>query len=213
MSIETMLAFAIVAGLVTLSPGPAVLLALRNGAAHGLRCVMWSSLGNVSGLFCLSAAAMLGLGVLLKSSAFLFGAVKVLGAFYLFYIGLRHVFGHASALNPAVDATSGTSAPRPLVLYREAFLMAATNPKPILFLTALFPQFISAHAPLLPQFFALTGIYMGLSFACLMGYALVAVRARTVLLKPNFAKWINRVVGSVFISFGAALLALRRPVA
>jgi threonine/homoserine/homoserine lactone efflux protein len=210
-SIETILAFAIVAGLVTLSPGPAVLLALRNGATHGIRCVMWSSLGNVSGLFCLSAAAMLGLGVLLKSSAFLFGAVKVLGALYLFYVGLRHVFGHASALNPATDSTSGTSAPRPLVLYREAYLMAATNPKPILFLTALFPQFISAQAPLLPQFFVLTGIYMGLSFVCLMGYALVAVRARKVLLKPNFAKWINRLVGSVFISFGAALLALRRP--
>lgn len=211
MSIETILAFAIVAGLVTLSPGPAVLLALRNGVAHGIRSAIWSSLGNVSGLFFLSAAAMLGLGVLLKSSALLFGVVKVLGALYLFYVGLRHVFGHASALNPAVDTPSVPSTPNPLVLYREAFLMAATNPKPILFLTALFPQFISAHAPLLPQFFVLTGIYMGLSFVCLTGYALVAVRARTVLLKPNLAKWVNRVVGSVFIAFGAALLALRRP--
>lgn len=213
MSIETILAYVIVAGLVTLSPGPAVLLALRNGVAHGIRSAMWSSLGNVSGLFCLSAAAMLGLGVLLKSSALLFGVVKVLGALYLFYVGLRHVFGHVSALNPAVDPTSGTSTPRPLVLYREAFLMAASNPKPILFLTALFPQFIHANAPLIPQFFVLTGIYMGLSFVCLMGYALVAVRARKVLLKPNFAKWVNRVVGSAFISFGAALLALRRPAA
>lgn len=213
MSIETILAYAIVTGLVTLSPGPAVLLALRNGVAHGIRSAMWSSLGNVSGLFCLSAAAMLGLGVLLKSSALLFGVVKVLGALYLFYVGLRHVFGHVSALNPAADPTSGTSTPRPIVLYREAFLMAATNPKPILFLTALFPQFIQANAPLLPQFFVLTGIYMGLSFVCLIGYALVAVRARKVLLRPNFAKWVNRVVGAVFISFGAALLALRRPVA
>ncbi|WP_309376459.1 LysE family translocator [Rhodoferax sp.] len=212
MTVETILAFSIVAGLVTLSPGPAVLLALRNGMAHGLRGALWSTLGNVSGLFCLSAAAMLGLGVLLKSSALLFGAVKVLGAIYLFYIGLRHVFGHASALKPTVDTTSDTSAPKPLALYREAFLMAATNPKPILFLTALFPQFISAHAPLLPQFFVLTGIYMALSFVCLLGYAMVAVRARKVLLRPNFAKWVNRVVGSVFISFGAALLALRRPV-
>lgn len=213
MSIETILAYAIVTGLVTLSPGPAVLLALRNGVAHGIRSAMWSSLGNVSGLFCLSAAAMLGLGVLLKSSALLFGVVKVLGALYLFYVGLRHVFGHVSALNPAADPTSGTSTPRPIVLYREAFLMAATNPKPILFLTALFPQFIQANATLLPQFFVLTGIYMGLSFVCLIGYALIAVRARKVLLRPNFANWVNRVVGAVFISFGAALLALRRPVA
>lgn len=211
MHIETIFAFTAVAGLVTLSPGPAVLLALRNGVAFGLRSVIWSTIGNVSGLFFLSAAAMLGLGVLLKSSAFLFGAVKLLGALYLFYIGLRHLFGRSVVLNIAVDSSSAESVPRLYTLYREAFLLAATNPKPILFLTALFPQFISAEAPLLPQFFILTGIYMGLSFFCLVGYALVAVRARTVLLKPAFAKWINRFVGTVFISFGAALLALRRP--
>jgi len=209
-TVETIVAFSIVAGLVTLSPGPAVVLALRNGMAHGLRGALWSTLGNVSGLFCLSAAAMLGLGVLLNSSALLFAAVKVLGALYLFYVGMRHVFGHASALNRAVDATSGTSVLKPRVLYREAFFMAVTNPKPILFLTALFPQFISAHAPLIPQFFVLTGIYMGLSFVCLVGYALVAARARTVLLRPNFAKWVNRFVGSVFIAFAVGLLALRR---
>lgn len=212
MNIETILAFTVVAGLVTLSPGPAVLLALRNGVAFGIRSVIWSSLGNVCGLFCLSAAAMLGLGVLLKSSAFLFAAVKLLGALYLFYIGLRHLFGRATVLNTAVDSSVTESAPSLRTLYWEAFLLAATNPKPILFLTALFPQFISVEVALLPQFFILTGIYMGLSFFCLVGYALVAVRARAVLLKPVFAKSINRVVGTVFISFGVALLALRRPV-
>jgi len=77
----------------------------------------------------------------------------------------------------------------------------------------LFPQFVNAAAPLLPQFFVLTGIFMALSFITLLGYALVAGSAKSLLVKPNFAKWVNRVVGSVFISFGAALLALRRPTA
>lgn len=211
MNLETILAFSAVAWLAILSPGPAILLALRNGVSFGLRAVAWSALGNVTGIFVLSAAAMLGLGVLLKSSALLFGAVKLLGALYLFYVGLRHVFGRSSVLAASVEQPGGARMPPRFALYREAFFLAATNPKPILFFTALFPQFIEPSAPLLPQFFVLTGIFMVLSFITLLGYASVAGRARFFLVKPRVSKWINRVVGSVFISFGAALLALRRP--
>lgn len=103
--------------------------------------------------------------------------------------------------------------PGPLALYREAFLMAGFNPKPILFFTALFPRFIDVSTPLLAQFFALTGIFMVLSFATLIAYAMVAARARNLLAQAAFAKWLNRAIGAVFISFGTALLALRRPVA
>lgn len=213
MSIETILAFTIVAGIAVISPGPAILLALRNAVGGGLSAVVWSSLGNVCGIFCLSAAAMLGLGVLLMSSAFLFGTVKVLGALYLFYIGARHLFGHASALSASAGQPARSTVPTPLQLYREGFLLAATNPKPILFFTALFPQFISAQDPLLPQFLLLTGIFMALSFCALLGYALIASRARSLLREAHFVRWLNRLVGGVFIFFGAALLALRRPAA
>lgn len=212
MDTHTLLSFSAVAGIAILSPGPAILLALRNGAALGLRAVIWSSLGNISGLFCLSAAAMLGLGLLLLSSAMLFAAVKILGALYLFYIGIRHLVSRSSALKDAAKQLSGSARPAPLALYREAFLMAVLNPKPILFFTALFPQFIDANEPLLAQFFVLTGIFMALSFATLIAYAMVAARARNLLLRAAVAKWLNRATGAVFISFGTALLALRRPV-
>lgn len=211
MNLETIFTFTAVASLAIISPGPAILLALRNGVTLGMKAVIWSSLGNVSGIFCLSAAAMLGLGVLLNSSAILFGLVKVLGALYLFYMGIRHLFGHAAALDSPDDQSSSSVALDSFRLYREAFLLAATNPKPILFFTALFPQFISTQAPLLPQFLLLTGIFMALSFFILVSYALLAIRARPLLIKPLFVKWINRVVGVAFIFFGAALLALRRP--
>lgn len=210
MDLEMVLAFSIVALLAILSPGPAILLAIRNGIASGVGAVVWSSLGNIAGIFCLSAAAMLGLGLLLKSSAVLFGIVKVLGALYLFYVGLRHVLGRAK-IEISPDVNSGASSSYHLC--REGFFMATINPKPILFFTALFPQFINAETSLLPQFFVLTGIFMLLSFVTLISYAVLAARARAALLQPRIAKWINRLVGSVFISFGAALLALRRPMA
>jgi threonine/homoserine/homoserine lactone efflux protein len=211
MNLHTALAFSSIAGLAIISPGPAILLALRNGVNFGLRSVLWSSLGNICGIFCLSAAAMLGLGLLLMSSALLFGMVKLLGALYLFYIGIRHVFGHATALGTALDDTGPQGTPRPWQLYREAVLVAATNPKAILFFTALFPQFISADQPLLGQFLLLTGIFMALSFCSLISYAFIASRARGVLREARYARWVNRLVGSVFIAFGALLLAMRRP--
>lgn len=210
MNLETAVAFSAVAGIAVVSPGPAILLALRNGLSFGVRAVVWSSLGNIMGLFCLSAAAMLGLGLLLKSSALLFSVVKVLGAMYLFYIGLRHLLGRASLLQVEASQAAERSAYRPFRLYREALFIAAFNPKPILFFTALFPQFVDTREPLLPQFFILTGIFMLLSFITLVAYASLAARARQALQRPSFVTWVNRVFGSVFIAFGAALLALRR---
>src|ERR1700748_2538700 len=98
MHAHTLIAFTAVAAVAILSPGPATLLALRNSMAWGPRTAVWSTLGNVCGLFCLSAGAMLGLGVVLQSSAVLFGVVKLLGAGYLFYVGFRQLTGRGVTL-------------------------------------------------------------------------------------------------------------------
>jgi len=212
MQIHTLLTFGGVAAVAILSPGPATLLALRNSLAWGPRTAIWSTLGNVCGLFCLSAAAMLGLGVLLQSSALLFGLVKLLGAAYLFYVGLRQLAGRGVALVPP-QGQAAAAPPRRARLFSEALLTASTNPKPILFFTALFPQFLDAHAPLLPQFLVLTGLFMALSFASLAMYSLLAARARALLARPRFSLWLARSVGAIFVGFGAALLTLRRQAA
>ena len=75
MQTATLLTYSLVAAVSVVSPGPATMLAIRNGAAGGVRAVLPSTLGNVTGLFLLSAAAMLGLGVVLQSSALLFTLV------------------------------------------------------------------------------------------------------------------------------------------
>ncbi|HZP67372.1 MAG TPA: LysE family translocator [Rudaea sp.] len=209
MHLQTLLAFAAVAAMAILSPGPAVLLSLRNGATLGARSVAWSALGNISGVTCLSAAAMLGLGVVLKSSVLLFGIVKLAGAAYLFYVGWRHLRGQA-VLVAETDPQRRAAAPRAAALYREGFLIAATNPKAVLFFTALFPQFVDATQPVMPQFLILTGVFVAISYIAHLGYATVAARAKGVLVGPFFAKWLNRIVGTAFMTFGALLLTLRR---
>ena len=208
MQSATLITYSLVAAVSVVSPGPATMLAIRNGAAGGLRAVLPSTLGNVTGLFLLSAAAMLGLGVVLQSSAMLFTLLKLAGAAYLLYLGLRHLLGR-STIAPPADA----SAPAPRCagrLYSEAALVATLNPKPILFFTALFPQFLNAAEPLLPQFFILTGIFTGMSLVSLLAYGTLAHRARRLLRQPRIVTWINRLVGAIFITFGLALLRLKR---
>ncbi len=217
MNPESTLAFAAVAALFIAAPGPAVLLALRNGLTWGLPAAVWSSLGNITGVFCLSAAAMLGLGLLLQSSEALFGGVKALGAAYFLWVGgrslsagarpamARHAHPHAHLARPISR--------RPQHLYAEALLVALLNPTPVLFFTALFPQFISRATPLVPQFYLLTSTYMALSFCTLMAYALLASRAKHLLQRPHVVVTVNRMVGALFMAFGLALLWLEQPLA
>jgi homoserine/homoserine lactone efflux protein len=210
MSSELILAYTVVAALAIASPGPAVVLALRNATAYGWRSSLYSSLGNITGIFVLSALSMMGLGVLLMSSAILFTIVKVLGAVYLFYIGLRHIFGRNQInATSSVEITSWTK----VGLFKESVLIALTNPKPIIFFSALFPQFLLSDKPLLPQFLILTGIFMSISFLSLTMYAVFASRARGLLVLPSFSKWVNRIIGTSFIGFGGALMLLRKPTA
>ncbi|BBP71243.1 flagellar biosynthesis protein FlgM [Pseudomonas sp. Seg1] len=213
MDSHSILAFTLVAAIAIASPGPATLMAINNSLAHGQRSTIWSSLGNASGLFCLSAAAMLGLGAVLASSEWLFNAVKIIGAGYLFYLGVKQLFKKGPMLPDALEGDANKPRPTRGKLYKSAFLTAVTNPKATMFFTALFPQFIDQGAALLPQFLILTAIFMALSVSSLSVYAAIASRAKGVLTRPALSRWVSRVVGTTFIGFGAAILTMRRQTA
>ena len=213
MDSHSILTFTLVAAIAIASPGPATLMAINNSLAHGQRSAIWSSLGNASGLFCLSSAAMLGLGALLASSEWLFNAVKFIGAGYLFYLGIRQLFKKGPMLPDGIQDDLKESRPTRSKLYKAAFLTAVTNPKATMFFTALFPQFIDQSTALLPQFLILTSIFMALSVSSLSLYAALASRAKGVLTRPALSRWVSRVVGSTFIGFGAAILTMRRQAA
>ncbi|AIL61047.1 LysE family translocator [Pseudomonas alkylphenolica] len=210
MDAHSILAYVLVAAIAIASPGPATLMAINNSLAYGPRSALWSSLGNACGLFCLSAAAMLGLGALLASSEWMFNVVKIAGAGYLFYLGAKQLFRKTPMLVADAPGTQKVSKPSRLKLFKSAFLTAATNPKATMFFSALFPQFIDQSAALLPQFLLLTSIFMGLSLTSLTLYAGLASRAKGVLTRPRFSLWVSRAVGSTFIFFGAAILTMRR---
>ncbi len=211
MEITTWLLFIAVGVAAVVSPGPAILLSISNSVRFGIPKVLLSTLGNVCGLFLLSSAAIFGLGAVLKTSNNLFLVVKVIGAGYLIYLGIRQ---WRSKANFFADTQTNTpneniKAKSSLQFFLEGFFIAMTNPKAILFFTALFPQFVNTSADLVPQFLIMTFTFMAMSFITLMSYGLLANRAKRWFASGNRTRWFNRALGSVFVAIGVGVLQLK----
>lgn len=193
-----------------LSPGPGILLAVSNAVAWGPRKTLWSSAGNVLGVFSVSAAAMAGLGTLLHTSAWLFAVLKTVGAVYLVYLGWRQWTSKTSMFDTPLPAHSQPGKSN-AALFRQGLLVALTNPKSILFFTALFPQFIHPEAPVLPQFLALTSAFAACVLSSHMVYVLLARHTHRWFGTPRRARLFNRLCGGAFGLLGLSLLRLKSP--
>lgn len=205
MSPSLFLLFCLTSLAAVFTPGPAVMLALHNSTQYGWRRTALSSLGNVSGLLLLSCASAIGLGALLRASATLFLLMKLIGAGYLIYLGVRQ-WRCRTPLRAKAHETLQKS--RLSSLYREGLLLALTNPKAILFITALFPQFIAHRAPLWPQWLTLTLTFMALSFSALMSYAVAGHLARGSFIAALQTRGFRRGTGGLFVLMGLGLLTL-----
>jgi homoserine/homoserine lactone efflux protein len=208
MSLSLWLLFCASALVTAFSPGPAVLLAVTNAAALGMRKALLSSAGNAAGVFVVSAIAMLGLGALLKTSAWLFAALKIVGAAYLIYLGIRQWRSRLNIFDQAVD-TAGVREQTSVQLFLQGQLVATTNPKSILFFTALLPQFMTPHAPLLRQFFALTLTFATCTVVSHLCYVALARGMSGWFAHEARARWFNRIAGALFGALGIGVLRLR----
>ena len=208
MNIDTLILYIIVSFFYIISPGPAVFLALANGMEGNLKSVMLSSLGNILGLFLLSSISIIGLGTLILASSTLFLIVKVIGAAYLMYLGVKQ-FRISKALSNPTDTTVTKTLKTGASYFIEGFILAATNPKPILFFIAIFPQFLDVKSSLIPQFFTLTIIFMSISFFSLFSYGFLAKSSKKLFSNKVGMKWFHRVTGGLFIGMGIGLLQLK----
>ena len=177
--------------------------ALRAGAKRSLASILAILTANTV-YFALSAS---GLGALLISSYRVFFAVKWIGAAYLVYLGARTILGHSEVLPAGEPADAGASAIR---LFRDGFVLQMSNPKAIVFFSAILPQFIDPRQAVLPQIVILGITSVVCEFAVLSSYGIAAARASLLARQPRYAKWTNRVAGSLLIGAGAGLAALRR---
>ncbi|WP_211209415.1 LysE family translocator [Thiofilum flexile] len=186
----------------TITPGPAVLLATTHSLSYGWRSAVFTILGNISGLFIMSALSVLGLSVIILGSEWVFSIIKYIGAAYLIYLGIKF---WRNGLKPVTTDTQSTQRRiKPLKLYLNGLAVALSNPKAIAFTTALFPQFIKQNEPLLVQFSILVLTFMALSFFSLLFYASIVHTSKAkVLHSPH--SYLNKVFGAAFVLAGVAL--------
>ena len=204
MTIQSWLMYLTLVIVATSTPGPAVLFIMTNSALHGWRKATFAALGNIVGLFCLGIIAVTGLGAILKTSEIIFYIIRYAGAAYLIFLGLKLIFQRSSEFSIMKNQLTSIDVSSQKIFFR-ALGVALSNPKAIVFLTALFPQFVNINESLIPQFSMLIAILMFFSFFFLMFYALLAHRIKTWLGKPNRIKAFNRTSGSIFIGFGFLL--------
>ncbi len=203
MTLSTYLLYVAAVALLILTPGPTMLMCMTNALNHGPRRAMTSVAGAVTAVLGVMLLSAMGLGALLAASETAFTAVKVAGAAYLIWLGIR-TFRSNAALHLGTDAAPGRS------FYLQGLLVGASNPKAVLFFAAFFPQFLNPTAPMAPQLSILALTFMAFEFTVLTLCALSVSRLVPLLKTSGPVKWINRICGGLFTVMGGLLLLTRR---
>ncbi|SAK95185.1 amino acid transport protein [Caballeronia hypogeia] len=189
-------------------PGPNMLLVMTHGARHGLKRSTATMAGCLTALVVMLSVSAAGLGVFLEAWPRLFDALRVTGAAYLVWLGVKSWRAKASPVEVRDETGAAHSFSR-IALFRNGFLVASSNPKAILFAAALLPQFIDASRPVLPQFAVLVSTFAVIEVSWYAVYAGLGARIGDKLKSANVAKAFNRLTGGVFVGFGAMMALVR----
>lgn len=195
----SLLAFIAAALVVLLIPGPGVLYVLARSLSQGQRAGLVSAAGLSAGAFVHVVAATVGLSALLLASAAAFGVVKLLGAAYLIYLGVRAVMSR----QPNVDVE--TPAPRSLRrLFADGVVVSVLNPKVAVFFLAFLPHFADPlRGSVATQMFVLGVLYCVLALCTDGAYALLAGRLRRWIRGPMASGPLPRYAsGVVYVGLG-----------
>lgn len=209
MTTTTYLLYLAAVAVLVASPGPTMLMALSNALAHGASRGIASAAGSVGAVLVIMLLSALGLGAVLAASELAFTGLKIIGAAYLIYLGVK------TWRSPAMDWSSSAQdqqAARPALRssFMQGVMVGASNPKALLFFTAFFPQFINPSAAWAPQFGLLAITFVVFELSLLSAVSLGAARVKPWLAVKTRMLWLNRICGGLFASMGAALLLARR---
>lgn len=208
MSLQTWWLFVLMTFVVSATPGPNMLLVLSNSARFGLRAATASMMGCMTALLAMMSISAAGLGALLQLFPAVFDALRLAGAAYLAYLGIKS--WRAPVHDHAIDA------PRPVepamtqaALFRQAMLVAASNPKAILFAVAFLPQFINPENAQLPQFGILLSTFAVIEVSWYFIYAISGKSLSVYLQRASVLRVFNRVTGGAFVGFAAMMAIVR----
>lgn len=196
-----LLTFLPVAVLLSITPGAATALVVRNAARGGRRHAFLTTSGNSVGVLAWACFAAVGIAAVVAASAAVFDAVKLAGAAVLLFMGVRSLLGRHDG---EVVTARGRSA------FREGLVTSLANPKLAAFFVALFPQFIPRGAPVLPSALAMAAMIVAVDLIWYSVLALLVARARTAFTEGGWGRRIERLTGAVLIGLGIRLALERR---
>jgi RhtB (resistance to homoserine/threonine) family protein len=199
--------------LLILTPGQDTFFILGRSLSGGRNAGIAAALGISSGTVVHTVLAALGLSALLATSPYAFMAVKLAGAAYLIYIGVRALLSKGRSLPAAGDASADASRTRVhWAAFRQGMLTNLLNPKVALFFLALLPQFIDAGSThKVGAFLALGLSFVTLGVAWCVMLAVAAAKLRGLFLRrPSMATMLERAAGAVFIGLGIKLATARQ---
>lgn len=190
------------------TPGQDMIYVITRSLAQGRFAGVCSAVGVCLGILVHTALAAFGVGAILQASEGLFFALKLVGAAYLVYLGIRLLLTRATS----TFAGSATAPLSPLALIRQGMLSNVTNPKIVLFFFAFLPQFVDPASPHATRDLVFLGVlYAVLALPVKSGVALAAASlSERVLRKPSTLAWANRFSGAVLVGLGLRLAAADR---
>lgn len=207
MEINEYLLFITIAFAYIISPGPAVFLAINYGTLYGLKKTTIMLIGNATGIAVIAIISALGIGVFILSSEFLMSVIKILGFIVLFYIGSKMIIKSLKRKKSQKNTSTNLDLNKKYRdFYKEGLLMALSNPKPIIFFVAIYPQFINKESENFLNLFILGISFVLISYLCLNIYALLGKTILSRLLKDNGLRNFNLLSGITFIIMSVMML-------
>ncbi|MBY7915203.1 LysE family translocator [Vibrio fluvialis] len=209
MSIELWVMFALAYLATTLTPGPNVLLVLKNAVQYGWRTTFMTVLGNLSCQLIIVCLVALGVGELLSKTPMWFLVMKVLGGAYLIYLGVKALRQKQQGL-PIIEHKANGVKKTNRQLFRQSFLVSASNPKTMIFLSAFLPQFLDVTHPHSEQF-AVMFLTIAVTVTLVhLAYVWLVTQLGQKVSCGRFEQVMAKVSGSLFITMGGGVLLSSR---
>ena len=206
-SLDFWLLYVVTVFVASIIPGPSMLLALTHGLKYGAKNSIATALGNTTASVIQGTISVTGLGLLLTTSTTMFMIIKYIGAMYLIYLGVK-LF--KTPFHIDTDESSKIKQVSKKKLFNESFIVAASNPKALVFFTALFPQFISQGQNNFLHYTLMVTLLAVIAFICMMIYSLSAHFIKKLFNKTSLGDYFGKVIGSLFIGLGLGLALARK---
>ncbi|WP_165322757.1 LysE family translocator [Rhizorhabdus phycosphaerae] len=209
MSLQNWWVFVVATFFVSAMPGPNMLHVMTQSMRHGFVRAFATMAGCMLALLLLFGVSAMGMSALLSALPELLTLIKVAGAAYLVWIGIKSWRDDSPPVDLSDELSTG-AARSAATLFRSGFLISISNPKALIFAAAFFPQFVSPTLPKAPQFAILLATFVVIETGWYMTYATGGRTLARHLRRPEWHRWVNRTSGALFVMFGLSLLAWRQ---